>query len=394
MFVTLEPSLGAKEMDEALDLQVSSCVSTMPSAALASIATTLSVSDAVAVLRQALELAAGHEARGLSWRPHPTDLALDGAGRLVLLEERGVFPLEHPARFDVGPVLLALGACLLPVPLAHAPPSLVRILLPRKDASVPRTIGEACRALDAIDLREPVAAGACAALSDIGLWRDRNDDVALGTSGGARVPWHALVVCDGVSSVPHAGSAAAIAARAAREAIAHGADTDSDARMILMNAVRVADAAVRRLAADVRSAVGTTIVAALVRSDELTVGWVGDSRAYVVTDRGEEVVTVDHARERELTKCLGMVDTEGADAFVEADVTQRRIDPASTVVLCTDGLWNYFPSSSNVARLVRNVQNTTKNPAVLARFLIGSALSSGGGDNVSVAVLKREPVLR
>ncbi|MEO8799115.1 MAG: PP2C family protein-serine/threonine phosphatase [Polyangiaceae bacterium] len=366
----------------------------MPSStALAPLAPTLSVNDAVDVLRQALELAAGFEARELSWRPHPTDLALDEAGRLVLVEKRGVFPLEHPARFDVGPVLIALGACLVPAPLAHASPALVRILLPRKDASVPHTVDGARRAVESVDLREPDAAGACAALSDIGLWRDRNDDVALVTSGGTRAPWHVLVVCDGVSSVPHAGRAASAAALAAHDAIVRAADTDADARTILTNAVRVADAAVRRLAAEVRSAIGTTIVAALVRGDELTVGWVGDSRAYVVTDRGEEVVTVDHARERELTKCLGMVDTEGDDAFVEADVAQRSIDPAATIVLCTDGLWNYFPSSSNVARLVRNVQSTSKNPTVLARFLVGSALASGGADNVSVAVLKREPVV-
>ncbi len=377
-------------MDQGMNLRLGFWTSTMSSTALASLAPTLSVNDAVGVLRQALDLAARFEARGLSWHPHPTDLALDDAGGLVLADKRGIFPLEHPARFDVGPVLIALGACLVPAPLAHASPSLVRMLLPRKDASVPHTIEDARRALDSIDLREPGAAGACAALSDIGLWRDRNDDVAVVTSGGTRAPWHALVVCDGVSSVPHAGRAAAAAARGARDAIARAADTDADARTILTDAVRVADAAVRRVAAEVRSAIGTTIVAALVRGDELTVGWVGDSRAYVVTDRGEEVVTVDHARERELTKCLGMVDTEGDDAFVGADVAQRRIDSAATIVLCTDGLWNYFPSSSNVARLVRNVQNTNKNPAVLARFLVGSALASGGADNVSVAVLKRE----
>ena len=358
--------------------------------ALAQAALSLSVKDAVGVIRQALELAARFEGRGLSWRPHPNDLGVDEAARLVLLEKRGVFPLEYPTRFDVGPVLLALGACLVPLPLARAAPSLVRVLLPRKDAGALRTIDDARRALDAVDLRDPAPAGACAALSDVGLWRDRNDDVALVASGGTIDPWHALVVCDGVSSVPHAGGAAAVAARAARDEIARAAASRTDARTVLAQAIRSADLAVRKLASEVRSAVGTTIVAALVRGDELTVGWVGDSRAYVVTDRGEEVVTIDHARERELTKCLGMIDTQGIDALVDADVEQRRVELAATIVLCTDGLWNYYPSSSSVARLVRNVQNTNKNPAILARFLVGSALSSGGGDNVSVAVCKRE----
>lgn len=359
---------------------------------LADAARSLTTLDAVRLVREALDLAARFETRGLAWRPTPADFGIDDdTGKLVLIERRGVFPLEYPSRFDVEPVLTALGASLVPTPLAIAPPSLVRLLLPQRATSkTGRSVEDARRAIDAIDLATPAPAPS-AALSDIGLWRERNDDVALVASGGARdnAVWHALVVCDGVSSVSHAGGAAAVAARSARDEIVRGAPTASEPAHIVGIAVRAADLAVRRLAAEVRSAVGTTIVAALIRGDEVAVAWVGDSRAYLVTDRGEEQMTVDHALDRELTSCLGMVDADGNDAAVRVDVVTRQLGREGTVILCSDGLWNYFPSASSIARLTRNVQNTHKNAVISARFLVSSALAVGGADNVSVALHRR-----
>ncbi|MGH7282286.1 MAG: PP2C family protein-serine/threonine phosphatase [Polyangiaceae bacterium] len=350
----------------------------------------LDVEGAVRLIKEGLDLAARFEARGLAWRPTPSDFALDDAGKLTLVERRGVFPLEYPERFNVDPLLVALGANLVPNPLGVAPPSLVRMLLPQKSsAKNARGVDDARKAIDAIDLKPPPATSS-AAMSDAGLWRDHNDDVASTIDGGTRgnAIWHALVVCDGVSSVPHAASAAAVAARAARDEIARSADT-AEAQHVVAFGVKAADIAVRKLASEVDSALGTTIVCAFIRGDEVAVGWVGDSRAYLVTEDGEELLTTDHAVERELTSCLGMVDSEGGDVSVGAEVVSRRIGREGTVVACTDGLWNYFPSASAVAHLVRNMHNTHKNAAICARFLINSALASGGGDNVGVAVHRR-----
>ena len=357
---------------------------------LADAADDLTVDDAVRLIKEGLDLAARFESRGLAWRPTPSDFALDDAGKLTLVERRGVFPLEYPERFNVDPLLLALGASLVPRPLGIAPPALVRLLLPHKASGKNvRGVEDARKAIDAIDMKAPLAT-ASAALSDAGLWRDHNDDVAIVIDGGTRgnAIWHALIVCDGVSSVPHAAGAAAVAARAARDEIARSADT-AEAQHVVAFGVKAADIAVRKLASEVGSALGTTIVCAFVRGDEVAVGWVGDSRAYLVTEHGEELLTVDHAVDRELTSCLGMVDGAGRDAPVSAEVTSRRIGREATVVACTDGLWNYFPSASAIARPVRSVQTTHKNAAISARFLINSALASGGGDNVGVAVHRR-----
>ena len=350
----------------------------------------LTVDEAVRIVRKALDFAARFEGRGLDWRPFPGDFAIDETKNLILAETNGVTPLEYPARFDVTPLLVALGVSLVPSPLAFAPPSLVRMLLPHAPAlkKLPRTVDEARKAIDAIDLRAPYSPSDDAAYSDIGLWRDHNDDVAMVASGGARdaSAWHALVVCDGVSSVAHAAGAAAVAARAARDEIARGVAGVADPRSIVAHATSCADVAVRRLSAEVRAPIGTTIVSALVSGDELAVAWVGDSRAYWITERGEEQLTTDHAEGRELTSCLGMVDDRGRAAEVEPSVVTRTLGKQGSLILCSDGLWNYFPTASAIARLVQNMQHTSKNSAILARFLINSALAAGGADNVSVAV--------
>jgi serine/threonine protein phosphatase PrpC len=357
---------------------------------LADAAPTLTVDEAARVVRKALDFAARFEGRGLAWRPFPGDFAIDASKNLVLAETNGVSPLEYPARFDVAPLLIALGTSLVPSPLAFAPPSFVRMLLPHGPAvkKSARSVAEARKAIDAIDLKVPYSPSNDAALSDIGLWRDHNDDVALVASGGARdaSAWHALVVCDGVSSVAHAAGAAAVAARAARDEIARGVATPIDPRSIVVHATRSADLAVRKLSAEMHAAIGTTIVSALVRGDELAVAWVGDSRAYWVTDRGEEQLTTDHAEERELTSCLGMVDSNGHAAEVEPGVVSRQLGKNGALLLCSDGLWNYFPTASAIAHLAKSMQHTPKNSALYARFFVNSALAAGGADNVSVAV--------
>jgi PPM family protein phosphatase len=349
----------------------------------------LTVDEAVRIVRKGLDYAARFEGRGLAWRPFPGDFAIDEAKNLILAETNGVVPLEYPTRFDVSPLLIALGASLVPTPLAFAPPSLVRMLLPHGPKKSARSVDETRKAIDAVDLRAPYSPSESAGLSDIGLWRDHNDDVALVASGGARdaSAWHALVVCDGVSSVAHAAGAAAVAARAARDEIARAVATSADPRSIVSHATQTADFAVRKLSAEVRAPIGTTIVSALVRGSELAVAWVGDSRAYFVTDRGEEQLTADHAEGRELTSCLGMVDSDGRAAQVEPSVVSRMLGKQhGMLILCSDGLWNYFPTASAIAHLTHSMHNTPKNSAILARFLVNSALAAGGADNVSVAV--------
>jgi PPM family protein phosphatase len=87
-----------------------------------------------------------------------------------------------------------------------------------------------------------------------------------------------------------------------------------------------------------------------------------------------------------LTRCLGPLEVgDGKIGEAEPDIRVRQLPGPGHVVLCTDGLWNYFPSAPDIALLVRSAGEGA-NAAVIARVLVNHALARGGGDNVSVAV--------
>ncbi len=57
------------------------------------------------------------------------------------------------------------------------------------------------------------------------------------------------------------------------------------------------------------------------------------------------------------------------------------------MILCSDGLWNYYPSAADVASLVRAAQSLgERSPNAIARYLLNHALAAGGQDNVTVMV--------
>jgi serine/threonine protein phosphatase PrpC len=63
-----------------------------------------------------------------------------------------------------------------------------------------------------------------------------------------------------------------------------------------------------------------------------------------------------------------------------------RLPDSGRVLLCSDGLWNYFPNHERLNMLVSCGMNS---PAALlqARTLVEFALSQGGRDNVTAAIL-------
>jgi serine/threonine protein phosphatase PrpC len=146
-------------------------------------------------------------------------------------------------------------------------------------------------------------------------------------------------------------------------------------------------------------------VAALVRPGEVVVANVGDSRAYLVgSDSGCQLVTVDDSWVREAVE--SGLDEEAARSSrrsheitawlgagmkdPEPHVAVHRTGSDGYLIACSDGLWEYAASSEEMAALVQT--NTASGPAGLARDLVEYALSSGGADNVTVAVARTSPL--
>lgn len=228
-----------------------------------------------------------------------------------------------------------------------------------------------------------------AALSDRGRVSDHNEDASAAQDD----LW---VVADGMGG--HASGE--VASQVAVEAVVRhvsaaarkGADPLTD---VLADAIVAAGGAViDRARQDPGDAgMGTTVVAAARREDELAVAWVGDSRAYLLDGDTLRCLTQDHNVAQEML-ALGMIDAEQARTHpgqyrltrAVSDGTDATPDvvcaPArGRLLLCSDGL-NGELSDDRIGRLLGE-----GDPETAARALVHAALDEGARDNVTVVVV-------
>ncbi len=246
-----------------------------------------------------------------------------------------------------------------------------------------------------------------AVVSDQGLVHRRNEDsFHLEVSDERDV---AVVVCDGISSASAGNVAARESARAAGTVLARAlADPAKDAETALDEAILAANDAVVQVEWTTRTRrvdPSCTLVSALCRGPEITVGWVGDSRAYWFDPVESRQLTVDDSfAEESVAKGILTPEQAAKSPFLHSithwvgpDSPARpsryvtlRPERAGRLVLCTDGLWNYAPGAGELARLVEALPAGAA-PAAVARALADTANSRGGHDNITVAVVDVDP---
>ncbi|MCC5579022.1 protein serine/threonine phosphatase 2C family protein [Microtetraspora sp. AC03309] len=230
---------------------------------------------------------------------------------------------------------------------------------------------------DHVEIELEVAAG----VSDRGLRHSRNEDAMALTAAGTIAVG---VVCDGVSTSPRPEEASRTAADTAVAALAKQLREGTDPETATREAVRLAAEAVLALAEQGEDAPACTYVSAVAGGCQVTVGWVGDSRAYWLgSGSGSEVLTGDDATPgtHMLTAWLG------ADAGeVVPHVRTFTPDGPGVVLLCSDGLWNYYPEPSALAAVALNAT-----PRAAAQRLVRLALEAGGHDNITVVVIPFGP---
>ncbi|MFD9339464.1 PP2C family serine/threonine-protein phosphatase [Streptomyces sp. NPDC060028] len=250
--------------------------------------------------------------------------------------------------------------------------------------------------------------GSVAAVSDRGLRHHRNEDsfavaaTALPDGSAATV----AIVCDGVSSASRPDEASAAAAAAANEALLEALPRGAHPQEAMHEAILAAAAAVNALAPEVpgaQNAPACTLVGAVVSGGLLTIGWVGDSRAYWVPDDRAALprrLTEDDSWAAQMVAAGLMGEAEayadvrahaitgwlGADAYeLEPHTATFKPDHDGVVVVCTDGLWNYAESARDMAQVLP--EDAAARPLHSAQVLVGHALDGGGHDNVTVAVV-------
>ncbi|MFF5263546.1 protein phosphatase 2C domain-containing protein [Actinomadura viridis] len=302
-----------------------------------------------------------------------------------------------------------------------------------------------------IELVGPVEEGVRAAgVSDLGRRRSRNED-ALAMAALPRAV--CAVVCDGVASAPGSDQAAQVAADTGAATLAQRLVAGDGPETATRGALDRAREAVEKLSGSRRNPPACTYVSAVVAPQSVTIGWVGDSRAYWINgsgDSGSALLTRDDSwadlmiARRTMTADAARADPRAhlltgwlgadADTFAPHAVTFRPRGPG-LVVICSDGLWNHLPEPAaleaatyaaaamdpsgqgNANQAVNQPTNpypdlaldagtdpdtdTTMNTdgngvadaALLgtARGLVRTALDAGGHDNVTVAVIPFPP---
>lgn len=224
--------------------------------------------------------------------------------------------------------------------------------------------------------------------SHVGRVRSNNEDsyIANGRAGY----W---IVADGMGGHAAGDIASQIACQACSDALSQGAD--------VVRAIQIAHQAVL---AGIRQGLGsgnmgTTIVVARLQGQQLDIGWIGDSRAYLYNGFHLRQLTRDHSFVQQLVD-LGTITAAEAQRHPERNVimqslgssAERQLDIGHIVhtlnrnerlLLCSDGL-NGEISDNTISTLLR--KNITPEAAVSA--LIDASLAAGGKDNVTCAVIQ------
>lgn len=165
---------------------------------------------------------------------------------------------------------------------------------------------------------------------------------------------------------------------------------DESLQEILQAAVMEAQTAVLREAAGS----GTTVTAALVLGQQLTIAHVGDSRAYLLyNEHRMEAATRDHSLVRRLEE-LGQITSAEAAVHPQRNVLYRALGQGETLepdvvttpfpiggylMLCSDGLWGVVPEDE-MRRIVYEAPNMQR----ACQNLVAAANGAGGPDNISV----------
>ncbi|WP_243727427.1 PP2C family serine/threonine-protein phosphatase [Actinocrispum wychmicini] len=245
-----------------------------------------------------------------------------------------------------------------------------------------------------------------AGVSDRGRQRARNEDsMAFGVVGPPDAPTAVVaIVCDGVGSTERADSASQAAVDASFESIVDELLAGKSAQEAIESGAAAAYTAVGELALpnSVATAPSCTFVCGVVTAEEVIVGWIGDSRAYWVSDSepGAGTPTARLTTDDTLVAQLIAAGMPAEDAakhlnahalarWVGADaepgpphIFPLRPEGPGRLVVCSDGLWNYLSEADELA-----AKTSDAPPLKLAAELTSVALELGGHDNITTVVV-------
>ena len=145
------------------------------------------------------------------------------------------------------------------------------------------------------------------------------------------------------------------------------------------------------------SGMGTTFTACFLSENNIHIGHIGDSRAYLCRDKNIDLLTSDHTFVGELyrrgeityeetfnhpqrnflTNVLGVSDETNPDYLT------LKILPGDSLIICSDGL-----NSMLRDEIILKISEKYPEPDNTVKKLIKSALKNGGYDNITVIAVR------
>jgi PPM family protein phosphatase len=224
--------------------------------------------------------------------------------------------------------------------------------------------------------------------TDVGRQRSVNEDALV-----VAPPFYA--VADGMGGAKAGEVASAMAAGA----FEGESDSGEPAEAQLSRILREANRRIHDLATsdDSHRGMGTTVTAARATGDEVSLGHVGDSRAYRLRDGQLQQLTRDHSLVAELERS-GQITPEAAEHHPQRSIITRALGPEPDVevdtytlagrsgdvfLICSDGLTSMI-SDDELGSILRSAESLDE----AAESLVRAANQSGGKDNITVVMFR------
>ncbi len=234
--------------------------------------------------------------------------------------------------------------------------------------------------------------------SDIGKIRQSNQDACNGGLFSDGCAW--VVVCDGMGG----HNAGDIASQSCVDMISnlitqrYNSYINDEEIIEIMKDIAVATNEYiynMQLQDERLRGMGTTLEFVIARANKMYIVHAGDSRIYKLNNDEIMQITTDHSWVQQMVD-LGYLTLEqarkhpnrncitraiGISENIEIDSMISEYSEKDLILICTDGLSNYFGSNELMQKVYENIQEDTIGK------LIEDAKNMGGSDNITVAII-------
>ncbi len=234
------------------------------------------------------------------------------------------------------------------------------------------------------------------ALTDTGRVRTRNQDYLYSSSVPVGGLENLYMVADGMGG--HKAGDYASRYLVERLVLFVGKNLDEDPERILQEGIRQANREIydKAMTNEALSGMGTTLVAATIKNNELIAANVGDSRLYLCRSGELSQITKDHSYVEEMVAMgrmtRGSRDYQekkniitravGTDRNVKVDFFSMKLLPGDLLLLCSDGLTNMVSDPE-----IREILSSEKSLRNKVEELVASANEHGGRDNIAAVLV-------